>query len=83
MAKLRHGLKAKNFKARQRQEVDRMKSRFLFNTPHEFRTPLSLICGPVEHQLLRQRKFCPAAHRGRSIKNPQKILLAFFLAIVL
>ena len=56
-------------------ETDMLKSRFFANLSHEFRTPLSLIIGPIEEQL-RKTKLTTEDRKSLTIvkRNAQRLL---------
>jgi signal transduction histidine kinase/CheY-like chemotaxis protein/ligand-binding sensor domain-containing protein len=55
-------------------EMDRVKSRFFANISHEFRTPLTLIMGPVEQMLAKKRGHQEEKQLGLMLRNSHRLL---------
>ncbi|MBN1480383.1 response regulator [candidate division KSB1 bacterium] len=64
-ARLKHQFEMEREQSHKLQDIDRMKSRFFANISHEFRTPLTLILGPLENYYA----------KTKSAKNKQQFAL--------
>lgn len=72
--KLRQQLIQRQMEADNLRQLDEMKSRFFTNVTHEFRTPLTLILGPLE-QLLREGQTASTQRRLTVIETHARQLL--------
>lgn len=72
--KRKFALEQERQESRRIQELDRLKLKFLTNLSHEFRTPISLIMGPVD-QLLSEQRDKPSAERLQMVRRNARRLL--------
>ncbi len=73
--RLRHKLQLEQVAKHQQEELTEMKLRFFTNITHEFRTPLTLIIGPLQHLLARE-KHAGHIHQQLTLieRNTQRLL---------
>jgi signal transduction histidine kinase/ligand-binding sensor domain-containing protein len=72
-AKLQHELKMREFESHHIREVESLKSRFFANLSHEFRTPLTLIKGPLEQLLNGKVKDNTTGLYKMALRNTEKL----------
>ena len=72
--KMKHKLEIEQLHGEKLEEVDRMKSRFFANISHEFRTPLTLILGPLEKIISGEMKENLQDHYKLMRRNAKRLL---------
>ena len=73
-SKLRHQLELEHFENERQQSIHQMKLRFFTNISHEFRTPLTLILGPLE-QILQEYKGSNKVYKQLKVMEKNSVRL--------
>jgi signal transduction histidine kinase/DNA-binding response OmpR family regulator/ligand-binding sensor domain-containing protein len=71
---MKQQMEMEHFQAEHLAEVDRLKSRFFANISHEFRTPLTLIIGPIEQAIASTRNLSMRQKLHLIKDNAKKLL---------
>lgn len=71
---LAHQLQLEQLETAKMRDVDRMRSRFFANISHEFRTPLTLILGPVAKWRERAHEQDEEKDLGVAVRNAKRLL---------
>lgn len=67
-------IEIERLKLKKQQEVERVKTEFFMNVSHEFRTPLTLILGPIEKLVHTKQKPGIANELGLIYRNANRLL---------